>query len=113
MIGKAVRDGKTCYYINDGVYHTYSGVIFDHCKYPVLSFKRGATSICSVFGPTCDALDVVLVVKQQGYLVCVRSEPREHLPGRLELVALQVGYLQTGALPRCIRRLDPLDPFAC
>ena len=31
VIGKAVRDGKPCYYINDGVYHTYSGVIFDHC----------------------------------------------------------------------------------
>ena len=59
IIGKAVRDGKTCYYINDGVYHTYSGVIFDHCKYPVHAFKKGATSICSVFGPTCDALDVV------------------------------------------------------
>ncbi|MFI5336209.1 MAG: type III PLP-dependent enzyme [Opitutales bacterium] len=59
IIGKAVRDGKTCYYINDGVYHTYSGVIFDHCKYPVHSFQRGATSLCSVFGPTCDALDVV------------------------------------------------------
>jgi len=59
VVGKAVRDGKTCYYINDGVYHTYSGVIFDHCKYPVKAFKKGATSICSVFGPTCDALDVV------------------------------------------------------
>lgn len=59
VIGKAHRDGKTCYYINDGVYHTYSGVIFDHCKYPVRAFKKGATSICSVFGPTCDALDVV------------------------------------------------------
>ncbi len=59
VIGKAVRDGKTCYYIDDGVYHTYSGVIFDHCKYPVRTFKKGATSICSVFGPTCDALDVV------------------------------------------------------
>ncbi len=59
IIGKAVRDGKTSYYINDGVYHTYSGVIFDHCKYPVKSFKRGPTSLCSVFGPTCDALDVV------------------------------------------------------
>ena len=35
IIGKAVRDGKTCYYINDGVYHTFSGVIFDHCKYPL------------------------------------------------------------------------------
>jgi ornithine decarboxylase len=59
IIGKAVRDGKTSYYINDGVYHTYSGVIFDHCKYPIMSFKKGATSLCSVFGPTCDALDVV------------------------------------------------------
>jgi len=59
IIGKAVRDGKTSYYINDGVYHTYSGVIFDHCKYPIQSFKKGATSLCSVFGPTCDALDVI------------------------------------------------------
>ena len=59
IIGKAVRDGKTSYYINDGVYHTYSGVIFDHCKYPIKSFKGGPTSLCSVFGPTCDALDVV------------------------------------------------------
>jgi ornithine decarboxylase len=59
VIGKAVRDGKTCYYVNDGVYHTYSGVIFDHCKYPIRSFKKGPTQICSVFGPTCDALDVI------------------------------------------------------
>jgi ornithine decarboxylase len=59
VIGKAMRDGKMCYYINDGVYHTYSGVIFDHCKYPVKAFKKGPTTICSVFGPTCDALDVV------------------------------------------------------
>jgi len=59
VIGHAVRDGKTCYYINDGVYHTYSGVIFDHCKYPIEAFKKGPTQISSVFGPTCDALDVV------------------------------------------------------
>ncbi len=59
IIGKAVRDGKTSSYINDGVYHTYSGVIFDHCHYPIRSFKKGRTSLCSVFGPTCDALDVI------------------------------------------------------
>jgi ornithine decarboxylase len=59
IIGKAVRDGKLCYYINDGVYHTFSGVIFDHCHYHLKSFKKAATQICSVFGPTCDALDVV------------------------------------------------------
>ncbi|HTY86720.1 MAG TPA: type III PLP-dependent enzyme [Candidatus Acidoferrum sp.] len=59
IIGKALRDGKLCYYIDDGVYHTFSGVIFDHCHYHLKSFKRGPTQICSVFGPTCDALDVV------------------------------------------------------
>jgi ornithine decarboxylase len=69
VIGKAVRDGKTCYYINDGVYHTYSGVIFDHCKYPVKAFKKGPTSICSVFGPTCDALDVVSMAENLPELV--------------------------------------------
>jgi ornithine decarboxylase len=74
IIGKAVRDGKTSYYINDGVYHTYSGQIFDHAKYPVKSFKRGATSLCAVFGPTCDALDVISLAEnlpdlQRGDLV--------------------------------------------
>jgi len=59
VIGKAVRDGKQCYYIDDGVYHTYSGVIFDHIHYPVKAFKKGPTQVCSVFGPTCDALDTV------------------------------------------------------
>jgi ornithine decarboxylase len=59
IIGKAVRDQKLCYYIDDGVYHTFSGIIFDHCKYNVKAFKKGSTQICSVFGPTCDALDTI------------------------------------------------------
>lgn len=59
IIGKAVRDGKPSYYINDGVYHTYSGQVFDHCKYPVKAFKRGRTRLSAVFGPTCDAFDVI------------------------------------------------------
>ena len=59
VIGKADRDGKRCYYVNDGVYHTYSGIIFDHCKYPVKAFKKGPTQLCAVFGPTCDALDTI------------------------------------------------------
>jgi ornithine decarboxylase len=59
IIGKAVRDGKLCYYMNDGVYHTYSGILFDHCIYHPQSFKKGPRQICTVFGPTCDALDVV------------------------------------------------------
>jgi len=59
VVGKAVRDGKPCYYINDGVYHTYSGQVFDHINYPVLSFKGGETQISAVFGPTCDAFDTI------------------------------------------------------
>lgn len=59
IIGKTVRDGKLCYYIDDGVYHTFSGIIFDHCHYHPKAFKKGTTRICTVFGPTCDALDVV------------------------------------------------------
>lgn len=59
VVGKAKRDGKTCYYINDGVYHTFSGIIFDHCQYHIKAFKKGPTSICAVFGPTCDALDTI------------------------------------------------------
>jgi ornithine decarboxylase len=64
IIGKAVRGGKLCYYLNDGVYQTYSGVIFDHCQYHLKSFKKGPTQICSVFGPTCDALDTISLAEQ-------------------------------------------------
>lgn len=59
VIGKAVRDGKTCYFIDDSVYHTYSGIIFDHCRYPVHAFRTGKTEICAVFGQTCDGLDTI------------------------------------------------------
>jgi len=59
IIGKTVRGGKLCYYVDDGVYHTFSGVIFDHCHYPLKSFKNAPTQVCSVFGPTCDALDTI------------------------------------------------------
>ena len=59
IIGKAVRDGKQCYYIDDGVYHTFSGIIFDHCQYHLKAFKKGKTEVCAVFGQTCDALDKI------------------------------------------------------
>lgn len=59
VIGKSERDGKRCYYINDGIYHTFSGILFDHCQYHLKAFRRGPTRISAVFGPTCDALDTV------------------------------------------------------
>ncbi len=63
IIGKAVRSGKPSYYVNDGVYGTYSGVLFDHCQYHLKAFKKGAAEISAVFGPTCDALDVISVAE--------------------------------------------------
>ncbi len=59
VIGKAVRDGKTCYYIDDSVYSTFSGILFDHVQYRIKAFKKGPTEICAVFGQTCDGLDVI------------------------------------------------------
>jgi ornithine decarboxylase len=59
IIGKAVRNGKRCYYIDDSVYHTFSGIIFDHCQYPLQAFRRGKREVCAVFGQTCDGLDVI------------------------------------------------------
>ena len=59
IIGKSFRDGKTVYYINDGVYGTLSGVVFDHCPYHFHSFKKKEKKISAVVGPTCDAFDTV------------------------------------------------------
>jgi ornithine decarboxylase len=64
IIGKAVRHGKLCYYIDDGVYHTFSGIIFDHCQYHLDAFKEGPLQICTVFGPTCDGLDVISMTEE-------------------------------------------------
>jgi ornithine decarboxylase len=59
VIGKAVRDGKTCYYIDDSVYHTFSGIIFDHCPYHIQAFRQGPAEVSAVFGQTCDGLDTI------------------------------------------------------
>jgi len=68
IIGKAVRDGKTCYYIDDSVYHTFSGIVFDHCQYHLKAFKKGATEMCTVFGQTCDGMDTIAQSEQLPHL---------------------------------------------
>jgi ornithine decarboxylase len=64
VIGRSFRDGKMVYYIDDGVYHTLSGVVFDHCPYHFNSFRKGETKISAVVGPTCDAFDTVSTAEQ-------------------------------------------------
>ena len=60
VIGKAMRDGKPSYYIDDGVYHTYSGRDLRPLQVPRALLQAGRRRrISAVYGPTCDALDVV------------------------------------------------------
>lgn len=59
IIGKSRREGKIFYYINDGVYHTFSGVIFDHWIPNFSAFKNGKEEVCAVVGQTCDSFDKV------------------------------------------------------
>jgi ornithine decarboxylase len=59
IIGKARRDGKIFYHINDGLYHTFSGVVYDHWIPNFHAFKDGAREVCAVVGPTCDSFDKV------------------------------------------------------
>ena len=59
IIGKARRDGKVFYHINDGVYHTFSGVVYDHWIPNFHSFRNCYQEICAVVGPTCDSFDKI------------------------------------------------------
>jgi ornithine decarboxylase len=47
-----------CYHLDDGLYHTYSAIMYDHLEADLKSFKDWEKPIESkVFGPTCDGLD--------------------------------------------------------
>ncbi len=59
IIGKARRNGKIFYHLNDGVYQTFSGVVYDHWIPNFSAFKKGVTEICAVVGPTCDSFDKI------------------------------------------------------
>jgi ornithine decarboxylase len=60
VMGKALRDGRWWYYLDDGVYGSYSGQMFDHAKYPVDCLEWHGERFPSVLaGPTCDSIDVI------------------------------------------------------
>jgi ornithine decarboxylase len=60
VMGKAKRDGRWWYYLDDGLYGSYSGQIYDHAKYPVTALKQSDEQFLSVLaGPTCDSIDVI------------------------------------------------------
>jgi ornithine decarboxylase len=60
VIGRARREGHWWYYLDDGLYGSYSGQHYDHAQYPVQPLRDGEERFASVLaGPTCDSIDVI------------------------------------------------------
>ncbi len=59
IIGKSIRNNKHWYYLDDGVYGSLSGIVYDHCKYQYKVLKKGITQITTLAGPTCDSFDII------------------------------------------------------
>jgi ornithine decarboxylase len=60
VMGRAQREGHWWYYLDDGLYGSYSGQLYDHARYPVEPLRQGAHLLPSVLaGPTCDSIDVI------------------------------------------------------
>jgi len=79
VVGRAERDGRWWFYLDDGVYGSFSGKIFDHATYPVRVLRETGPLVSAVLaGPTCDSLDVI--------------------DDRLELPLLEIGDLIVGSV---------------
>lgn len=65
IMGKAERQGLIWYYLDDGLYGTYSGKLYDHANYQFYPLAKlegkaaNAERMSVVAGPTCDSIDVV------------------------------------------------------
>jgi ornithine decarboxylase len=60
VMGRALRGGRWWYYLDDGLYGTYSGQVYDHAAYPVEALVPAGKTYPSVLaGPTCDSIDVI------------------------------------------------------
>jgi len=60
VMGKAERFGRMWYYLDDGLYGSYSGQLFDHINYPKSApYATGEALPAVLAGPTCDSIDVL------------------------------------------------------
>jgi ornithine decarboxylase len=64
VIGKQHRDNQDWYFLDEGIYGTFSGVIFDHWDYELLSFKDAPDISATFAGPSCDSFDVIFREKE-------------------------------------------------
>ena len=63
VIGTQRRDGNQWYFLDDGLYGTFSGVIFDHWDFELETFKSGEKIPATFAGPSCDSLDIMFFDK--------------------------------------------------
>ena len=76
VMGKAMRQGRMWYYMDDGLYGSYSGKLYDHGDYQFtplskLEGKSGGEELLSVVsGPTCDSIDVIYQDIQLSEMEC-------------------------------------------
>jgi len=80
VMGRAKREGRWWYYLDDGVYGSFSGQVFDKVRYPIepLSGRGRPREPCVISGPTCDSLDVIaedlpMPVLEIGERLCARQ----------------------------------------
>jgi ornithine decarboxylase len=60
VMGRAQRGERWWYYLDDGLYGSYSGQVYDHAHYPVEALvPAGQTHPSVLAGPTCDSIDVI------------------------------------------------------
>jgi ornithine decarboxylase len=61
VMGRAQRDGRWWYYLDDGLYGSFSGQLYDHARYPIAPLRPGPgpREHCVLAGPTCDSIDVI------------------------------------------------------
>ena len=59
VIGKQHRDNQDWYFLDEGIYGTFSGVIFDHWDYELLSFKDTELTAATFAGPRCDSFYLI------------------------------------------------------
>lgn len=59
VIGRTFRNNKNYYYLNDGIYADFSGMVFDHASYEFKTLRRGHKFLSALAGPTCDSFDTL------------------------------------------------------
>jgi ornithine decarboxylase len=59
VIGAQTRNNQQWYFLDEGLYGTFSGVIFDHWDFALESFREGRRIAATFAGPSCDSFDVM------------------------------------------------------